>query len=473
MKNTKNIFLLFILILFFGFACGSGGSSDDENDNSQTVLSGTWYAFSQNVFGLAKVRQTLKITTNSFEQIDEYWDNTTWKQYTGFKGKLTHISGSEFTAELKEIYLPGGSTFSEMAWFDESLSEFSSYCFYLWSKTGDTTKISLEKSGSTLTYKRDQSGDGLFSSPDDSSVSMNVSDSTTLEGHGKYPSNRWRSWSFHGNTNKASSSIQLDSIFGESLDNSASTLVQSITGKAKDQNGNTYGPFTYDWDSVDEDWGMEYTFTDPSPGGIWWLAEITITYKDGSNAVYTAADPWSNYTVSYTTDTGYVSPSAVSCDFIAAQDYMAPDAAGSGCTFYYVRTLPNASGDLAADKSDFADTKIYLYSSDDTTKWLAANDDWDDDFSGVYSALKYPFDPAKSYFLKVADLNDNTRAYSVVLQSVYPILKSTGSVTIANDDSFEDDDTPETARNLYLNAVQDRVYTTGDADWMKLVFTTP
>lgn len=427
-----------------------------------------WYSFQNDYFGLALVGTTFTFDEDSFEESIYYWDGGSWKICMAFKGSLTNISGSEYDAKLEQMYFSGdsGST-----WYSAGTEEFDGGLSHIWSTKGDTARVSLAVSGDTLIYKRDQTGDNLFGSKYDFSKNYNKTAYTALSGHGKYPLLVWASWSFHGNGNRASSSGQPDSILGEILDNSPSSHIQSIKGIAKDQNGNSYGPFTYTWDPGEKEYNIEYSFTDPAHGGIWWLAELKIIYKNGASAIYTAADPWSQYTVTYVTDTGYVSPSPVTAwDLTAAQDYMPPDTAGSGRTFYYVRTLPNASCDLAADYSDYTDSTVYIYSADDTTKWLAKNDDFDNDFSGVYAALKYPFESGKTYYVKVEDLNHNTRPYSIVLQSGYDVDESTGTVVIADDDAYEDDDTPATAKDLPLNTVQDRVSASGDEDWMKLVF---
>ena len=478
MKQNKFFYFILILVCTLNLACGSGGGGSGDTDEKTSVTttedkyrsplptdilpassgSSTWYSFENDNYGLCLTGMTFTFDSDSFEELYYYWNGKSWEKYLGMKGSLSSVSSTEYTAVLEAIYMPGDTG---MGWYNSTTAEFDNYCTYVWSPSGFTVNVLFSETSDTLTYKRDTTGDGLYTGSDDFSSTMNKTAYTTLKGHGIYPLNQWRSWSFHGHADQASSSIQMDS----SVD---AADVQSITGKAKDQNGNTYGPFTYTWVSGDEEWETTYTFTDPSSGGIWWLSEINIVLKNGSSAVYTAADPWSNYKVTYVTDTGYVSPVAAACDFSAGQDYMPPNDAGTGNTFYYVRTIPNASCDLAPDKSDYTDTTIYLYSSD-TSKWIAKNDDWDD-FNRGYSAIKYPFENGATYYVKVVDLNNNTRAYSIVFQTDYTASKSTETVTLASDDLYEQDDTPATAKTITLDAAaQDRVYTSGDPDWIKIV----
>ena len=358
----------------------------------------------------------------------------------GPQGTLAKVSGTEYDATLTGIYITGSSG---LAWYESFTTDFANNRSYVWSKKSNTARISLADSGSTLEYKRDQNGDNSVSSSVDYAASFTTTPSTSLSGHGKYPYTQYASWAFQGNGNRAYSSIQPFSILGAVIDSSSESVVSSITGRAKDQNGNSWGSFTYSWNPTDNEWEGQYFVT--GTGGLWWLSEIVINYKNGATATYTASDPWTHYQMSYKTDTGYTQTAATS-NLLPGQDYMPPVIPGTGNTFMYIRTFPNGSSPSTPEH--YTDTRIYIYSSSDTTRWLAANDDWCSEFGdyNLYSTIKYPFKTGETYYIKVEDLNDNDDAYSIIAQADYAITPATLAAALsampASPDSHEEDDTP-------------------------------
>ena len=498
MKQKVVLFAAFALISLLVISCDSSGSSDVvmhtedsidpvvkdptlpsprsplQADTLPAPTSGSaWYHFDNNSYGMALVGETLTFDGSSFEQTSYYWDGDSWEKYIGLKGSLSPISGSDYNATLEAIYFidDSGAT-----WHGSSTEEFAMYLSHIWSKASATARLSLAVAGTNLTYKRDQDGNGAVTDALDYTTSFTATPSTTLTGHGKYPWVNYTSWSFHGNTTQASSSAGPDTILNECLDDSTTSLVASVVGRAKNQNGAVYGPISYACvpDDDGSDWKKHYSFANVSYGGIWWLYEVVVTYKNGASATYHAADPWSHYSATYTTDTGYTG-SIADCAFLPGQDYMPPDSAGSG-TFRYVRTLQNGSSGVSPEK--YNDTKLYLYAEDDTTKWLAVNDDWcsDSEFGDytLYSTIKYPFESGKKYLVKVVDINDTEGAYGIILQNdmdfASGVLTDALAATVSGPDTYEamNDDSSATTNNLSADTVQHHSLESGDSDWMAI-----
>lgn len=372
MKNNKYLLML-ILICTIGLACGGGGgSSDDKEENpsgntTQTnyrsplpsdtlpASSGmnTWYDFKNDYYGLALTGTTFAYDSDSFEELYYFWDGDSWEMYLGLKGTLPAPSGSEYNAVLKEIYMSGTGG---MKWYASGTDEFDEYCFHVWSKTGDTARVFLSNSGSILTYKRDTTGDDAYTSKDDISKIINNAASTTLKGHGKYPYLQYIGLGFHNSHTQFSSYCQLMSMTDELLDDSEATLVSSITIELTDPTGKKITPPAFQWFDSREEWGRNnQSLTEETYGGIWRVSKITIKYKNSSSAVYSAATAYDNYSVTYTTDTGYASTATT--DRLIAQDYMSPTSAGS-LGWGYIQTVPNDSS-----VPDTTDTVIYLYTS--------------------------------------------------------------------------------------------------------------
>lgn len=499
MKQKVVLFAAFALISLLAIACDSSGSSDvvmQTDDPIEPVVTppalpsprspvstdtlpaptsgSAWYRFENNSYGMALAGETLTLDGSSFEQTSYYWDGDSWEKFMGLKGSLSPISGSDYNATLEAIYLidDSGAT-----WHGSSTEEFAMYLSHVWSKASATARVSLAASGTSLAYKRDQDGNGALTDALDFATAFTATPSTTLTGHGKYPWVNYTSWSFHGNTAQASSSAGPDTILSECLDDSASSLVASVVGRAKNQNGAVYGPISYDCvpDGEGIEWEKDYTFADVSYGGLWWLYEDVVTYKNGATVTYRAADPWSHYSATYKTDTGYTG-SIADCGLLPGQDYMPPDTAGAGKTVKYIRTLVNGSSGVSREK--YTDTKLYLYSEDDTTKWLAVNDDWCSDLEfgdyTLYSTIQYPFEIGKKYLVKVVDINDTEGGYSIILQNdinfAAGVLAGARTTMVSSPDTYEamNDDSPATTNTLIADTIQHHSLESGDPDWMAI-----
>lgn len=490
---------LFVIAMLLYAACDTSSSDDTDlnlkptnmdTDKDKTEISdrirsplatdtlpapaGTgWYRFENNLFGLALTGTSLTYTATTFEELTYYWDGNSWEAVSGLRGTLA-ATGSEYDATLTEIYMSNKDGFS---WFASSTDEFKSYLGYVWSKTGSTTaRIKFIVSGEAMTYRRDQDGDGSFSGACDVIYGYQTIRSTSLKGHGRYPNCGWGSLSIAG-TGDASSSIELHSFFSDVIDDSGSTVVASITGKIQNQNGARVGPVAYAWNAGGKgDREANYSIGSNTGGGIWFLEDFTITWKNGATSTYSADDPWSKYILRYTTDTGFESKTTVT-DMRVGQDYQAPATAGTDRAFMYVRTLPNKSSACTADKA--VDLEMYLYEGT-TDKWVADNDDWfaETDHAGLencggFSAIKYPFKAGTTYYVKVVELNNDAAAYSMVWSDAFDVdamLDAAMAGPVAADAS-EEDDLPADAKTLTKGTRADRVLDIGDPDWF--YFTVP
>jgi hypothetical protein len=492
MKKSTRAHALFVLAAFLCVACDSGSSDDDleleldpiteESDTTKSELrsplttdtlpapAGTaWYRFANNYYDMALTGTTMTYTDTTFEELTYWWDGDSWEKVIGLKGTLANKSGSEFDATLTDIYLlneTGGGS-----WYASGSDEFKGYIGFIWSKAGDATaRVSYAETGSSLSCKRDQSGDDDLVDTIDIKDSYGKTNFTTLTGHGRYPFGGWASLSIGGGT-EASSSIELHSAFPDDFDNSAESLIKSISATIKNQNGHGIGPVDYAWepDATDEDggdWEHEYNIGAYTDGGIWYLKTYTILWKNGAKSTYTAADPWSKYAVTYVTDTGYEG-TMTATDIRVGQDYKAPATPGAGREFRYVRTLPNKSS------AEDDDMEMYLYKEGDTDHWIAANDDWFSEAEGGYSTICYPVEASTKYYVKVVELNKEKAAYSIVLRNKYDLdtIRTDTLLVDVTTDSEEDDDVPANAKTMNIDTPLHRIYDIDDPDWF--TFTTP
>ncbi len=154
----------------------------------------------------------------------------------------------------------------------------------------------------------------------------------------------------------------------------------------------------------------------------------------------------------------------------AGQDYMPPDEEAENETFYYISTVPNGSTDDAAlAASAELDTKLYVFAENDTEHWIAANDD-----GGIegYATVKIRLVNEQTYYVKLTDLNGAPGAYSVrVTTSSFSGDDEEGPVS--DPDSFENDDTPATAKDIPLETYQQRTFERDNVDWVKIVVPPP
>lgn len=453
-----------VLILAGCNLMGESADKKHHHDDAETPAEDqqVWYAFAQSRGGFALTRRSFAYTSSSFEELDEYWTGSAWTRFLGLKGSLAADSGTAYSATLTAIYMPNAAgTFD---WYGASTAEFASYRKYVWSTASDTAKIAIEASGGSLSLKRDQDGDGALDGPADSAESFGTASTTALPGSGAYPELQYISLNFHGSATTLYSYAQLSSLIGKAVDDSAGSLVSSISVKVTDAAGTASAAQTMSWYADRQEWGVApYTFTNPSDGGIWRISEIDISYKDGSSATYAADSAYANYAVAYTTDTGYSGSGTTST--LAAQDYMPPDSAGSG-TFCYIETEPNGS----SSAGDGFDAKIYLYAAGDLQHWIAANDDGHEEGSqddSLYSELKVAL-ASGTYYLKVTEINEGPGCYSLRVNSS-GFTNAVSSGTVSGADPYEDDDTAAAAKTITIGATQDRSYTPYDVDWVKFI----
>jgi hypothetical protein len=449
------------------FSCdlggGGGGGGDDDDDSPD----GSWYFYEQSKNGFALSRYTLTIDGDSFTEMGAYRNSAgEWVDFMGLRGTLAEVSGDTYEATLTSIYLFDLVEHSgTAAWHNAGSDVFDYVRPYVWSRTSNAARISLDRSGDTLSYRRDQEGDDGFDGAGDLSRTLSASSVTSLSGSGSYPDLQYNSLNFHGNPDRFYSSIEFGSMLGEVI---GDTKVSSVSMIVTTPTGPTTAiPF----EMIDDDgeWKAHtttypYTFANPAEGGIWWVSRIDIAYANGSSAVYTSASPHDDYAFTYETESG--STGSGTSEKLAAQDYMPPNAAGAGKTLVYIETEPNAT----SDPDDGFDTKIYLYAAGDLENWIAANDDGHEEGAqgdGLYSELTVDLAPG-TYYLRVTDLNENAGFYSLRINAS-GLTNEVSTGTASGADDYEDDDTAAAAKTFTLGATENRSYAPQDADWVKFV----
>lgn len=426
-----------------------------------------WYYYKQNTWGFAKLQQSLSFDSTTFQEMISYWDGSQWIPIYGLKGSVQFISGNQYTFTLESIYFSDSSSPGTSKWFNNATTEFSNYLSYIWSYANKTNALAtLTASGDSLVYKRDQDDNNSVDGNADYTLTLGKSSTSDLPGSGSYPYCNYVGLGIHSNYTSVSSHSQLMSMTGELLDDSASSLVKNISIKIKESDGILSSSQALTWDSSRNEWGISpYTYTAKTPG-MWYVAEVKIEYKNGSSATYSATSLYNNFTVSYTTDTGYSCSNAVT-DLFVPQDYMPPASAPSGTQFYYIELVPNASTEYDAESGDpYIDPQIFLYKDGDYTNWISRNDDGG--YFTLFPALKIPLEEHQTYYLKVIDLNNRPGAYSVNINTT--AFTETGSTgTVSGPDAYEEDDDYTRAKTFTFGTCEDRTYESGDPDWIKIV----
>ncbi len=427
-----------------------GSDTSVTSGSDKPEYEGTWYAYTENVFGFHEVKMKTTFNGSNFEHLFMGKMSTEWYTFMGFRGTFIDNGDDTLSMTFAEIFSSTDET-----WQGEGGSMYEDALKHL---LGGSTECEAEciVSSNSLTLKEDMDNNGDYTGDFENITYSNTeNDDAYVTGHGIYPPVGYAGLGFHDDPTTASLSVEINDIFNLLAD------VETVAIDLKNSN-DSHTNILLAYDSDEEEWGGNYDMDSYPETGLWWISKIVVNLADGSSSTYNTSSPYNEtYTLDIITSSGYNKsnmPLDTSKPDFIPQDYVWPQSSD----LYYIETFLNGS---SADTR--TDTGLKVFHSSDTTNWIAFNDDGARD--SLSAGLRVPLNAGDTYYISVADIFYHGGAYSIKITSTG--FNGSSTQTVADPDSYEPDNNYQQATTIMLDQVQDHSLSVGDEDWF--VFMVP